>query len=139
MQNQLLAGQQMQNNGAANQQITNAFSQGGGAMAQAGGAALGKAIMAGGGVVTEPTVALEGEAGPEVVVPVSGKDIDMTRVKDPDLKAYLEAGGLEKTPKNVDAEEGGSDGPHMERHALTEALKHLQAAHQHLSSLGVEL
>jgi hypothetical protein len=143
-QNAVLSGQQMQNNASSNQAANMALGQGGGALANTGGAmalsGYNKSIGAkDGAVITTPTELMTGEEGPEVVVPVDGKSVDMGRVKDPDLKAYLEAGGLSKTPKDEDAEAGGESDPHTERYALTEALKHLQAAHQHLSSLGVEI
>jgi hypothetical protein len=100
--------------------------------------ALAPTPAATGAVLTAPKELIAGEAGPEVVVPVKGQQVDMNRATDPALQKYLKEGGLE-TPYNKDAEEGGADGPHTERYALKAALMHLKAAHQTLSSLGVEI
>jgi hypothetical protein len=64
--------------------------------------------MASGGIVTKPTVALIGEAGPEMVVPLSGYQPPQYQPppQDPDLSARLgNAPGPDATPPTPSADE----------------------------------
>jgi hypothetical protein len=60
-------------------------------------------MMAAGGIVTRPTIAMIGEAGPEAVVPLSGRNSGMGNTYNINVNAGMGTSGAQVGKEIVDA------------------------------------